>query len=123
MQAISDAAQLRLIAVAQTPALAEALHIALTPGAKLTPTQEMQIRFFLRAAYRGLENLYVQYRRGLIGQEEWQGYEWILKAPRIAGQFQREWWLRERQFFIPEFARHVDSIGQPVDQPGSESGN
>lgn len=113
LQGISDAAQLRLVAVAQSPDLAEALHIALTPDAKLSPAQELQIRFFLRAAYRGFENLYVQYRHGLISKEEWQGYEWTLKAPRIAGQLQRQWWLQERQSFSPEFARHVDGIGQP----------
>jgi len=78
-QAISDAAQGRLVAVAQSPDLAEAFAKAVFSRDELSKRERVQVEFFTRATFRGLENAHVQYRQGLISQESWRAQEELLR--------------------------------------------
>ena len=119
---ISEATQLRLLGVATTPTLAEALRKA-RAGEELSPNEGTQLAFFNRATLRGIENSLVQSRRGVLSDEIFQGYQALLRGQVRFPAF-AEWWQVECSTFDPEFRRHVDRIleGSPVNaesRPGA----
>ncbi len=110
-QAVSDAAQARLLAAAQSPELADAVSKALDGDTNLSDTQRTQVRFFTRASLRGIQNSFFQHRKGMISDEAWKGYESLLRVQLGVGLV-REWWLLERDTFDHTFRDHVERIAE-----------
>lgn len=114
-QAVADSTQHRLLAPAQNPELAAAFSKSYT-GENLSPTENVQLAFFSRATFRGIQNAYFQHRKGLISDEVWRDYEQVLtnqsRLPHI-----KDWWLSERNTFDREFADVYETLisAMPVD--------
>ena len=108
-QAVSDSTQLRLLAPAQNPALAVALAKARSDYEALSPAEHVQLVFFSRATFRGIQNAFFQHRQGLLPEIAWRDYEAIirmnLKRPDVP-----QWWPTERASFDEEFAEYVDQL-------------
>lgn len=108
-QAISDSAQNRLLALAQSPDLGEAWAKAVFSRDALSSRERVQVEFFARATFRGIENAYVQHRQGLISKESWRGQEQLLRnflrVPHL-----RRWWPGDRSQYEHTFAEYVDGI-------------
>lgn len=108
-QAVSDSTQLRLLAPAQSSDLAAALANAHGDYEGLTPTEWIQLTFFSRATFRGVQNAFFQHRQGLLSESAWRDYEAIvrqnLKRPDIP-----EWWQTERGGYDQQFAEFVDQL-------------
>jgi hypothetical protein len=103
---ISQATQQRLLVPAQSPELAGALQRAFNREA-LSDVELEQVRFFTRASLRGIENSFMQYKRGIISREAFSGYEALLETNIRLGVVS-DWWSRERQTFEPDFRKLVD---------------
>jgi len=88
--AVSEATQHRLLVLAQTPDLAEAMR-KMESGDELSATERIQLGFFTRATLRGIENTFVQHGRGMIADEVWQGYESLLRNA-VRSLVVQEWW-------------------------------
>ncbi len=73
-RALTDATQMRLLAAAQNRTLAEGFNKA-QRGDDLSEAEESQLGFLTRATIRGIQNTFVQYRRGMISADMWRGYE------------------------------------------------
>jgi hypothetical protein len=108
-QAVSDSTQQRLLAPAQSPDLAAAIANAQGDYDGLTPAPRIQLAFFSRATFRGIQNAFFQHRQGLLSEIAWRDYEAIirlnLKRPDIP-----EWWPTERDTYDQEFAEYVDRL-------------
>ncbi len=106
-QAIANAAQERLVAVAQSPDLAEAFAKAVFSREALSKRERVQFEFFVRATFRGLENAYVQRREGLISEESWRAQEGLLRnflrVPHVV-----RWWPTDRIQYERAFVEYVD---------------
>jgi hypothetical protein len=68
-----------LIAPAENPALAAALAKARDDYGGLTPAEKVQLAFFSRATFRGIQNAFFQHRQGLLSESAWRDYEWIVR--------------------------------------------
>ena len=108
-QAVSDSTQLRLLVPAQNPALAAALAKARGDYDALSPAEHVQLAFFSRATFRGIQNAFFQHRQGLLPEIAWRDYEAItrmnLKRPDVP-----RWWPTERESYDEEFAEYVDQL-------------
>lgn len=103
---ISEATQQRLLVPAQSPELAGAIVRAFNGGV-LSDAEQEQVRFFTRASLRGIENSFIQFKRGMISSEVFAGYQALLETNVRLGVVS-DWWSRERQTFEPEFQKLVD---------------
>ena len=105
---VSQNAQLRLLVPAQTPELAAALGKSMS-GEELSATEFAQLSFFNRASVRGIENTFIQHRRGNLAAEVWRGHESLLRH-NIQGAVFDEWWNREQESYDPEFRALVNRL-------------
>ena len=113
-QAVADAAQARVLAVAQSSSLANALAKVLDSSTALTSAETIQVEFFRNASFKGFENVFFQYRKGLLPAATWNGYEFILRR-NLHIPDTREWWNRSRDGFDPEFRDRVEELlGEPA---------
>lgn len=108
-QAVSDSTQQRLLAPAQSPALAAALANSRSDFDALTPAELVQLAFFSRATFRGIQNAFFQRRQGLLSEASWKDYEAILRN-NLGTPYVPDWWPTARHTFDEEFAEYVDLL-------------
>ena len=108
-QAIADATQQRLLVPAQSPELAAAFAKAQSDTSSLSPGERIQLDFFARATFRGIQNAFFQHRRGFISDEVWRDYEVVLLNNARRSHVQ-EWWSAERHTFDEAFVRHFEHL-------------
>ena len=108
-QAVSDSTQQRLLAPAQNPSLAAALANSRSNFDELTPTENVQVTFFDRATFRGIQNVFFQHRQGLLSEDAWRDYEGIIRN-NLSRPDVPVWWRTERDTFDEEFAAYVDRL-------------
>jgi hypothetical protein len=113
-RALTDATQMRLLAAAQNPTLAGAFAKA-SRGDELSEAEQNQFGFLTRATMRGIENTFVQYRRGMISADMWRGYEILLRRQIRIGVV-RDWWPEEGESFESDFRELVERL-LDQDQP------
>ena len=71
--------------------------------------ETLQANYFRNAAFKGFENLFFQYRQGLITADSWASYEFIIRA-NVGPLNISEWWIRSRPGFDTDFQARVDGI-------------
>jgi hypothetical protein len=109
--AVADSAQARLLTLASSPSLAEGLaKIRRGDASTLTPAEALQTACFRHAIFRGFENIFFQYRAGLLSKQAWPGYMGVVR-----GQFEREpdlgvWWSGNNQYYDSEFQVFVEGL-------------
>jgi hypothetical protein len=107
-QSVLVAAQTELLKVVDHPEMIAAIS---KPG-PLTAEENIQIDALFTASMRAREFAWLQFRSGLIDEEQWQTelavIRSILSSPRI-----RLWWSRVgRTYFSAKFARFVDDLSE-----------
>ena len=108
-QAVSDSTQQRLLVPAQNPELATALAKVREDMNELSPAERVQLAFFTRATFRGVQNAFFQHRQGLMPESAWRDYEAIIRM-NLTRPDVREWWLSERNSYGDEFVSYVDRL-------------
>lgn len=108
-QAVSDSTQQRLLVPAQNPELARALAKVREDMNELSPAERVQLAFFTRATFRGVQNAFFQHRQGLMSEIGWRDYEAIVRM-NLTRPDVPEWWLRERNSYDDEFVSYVDRL-------------
>ncbi len=98
----------RPAAAAQNRTLAEGFNKA-NRGDDLSEAEESQLGFLTRATIRGIQNTFVQYRRGMISADMWRGYESLLRRQLRLGVV-RDWWADEGDSFETEFREIVERL-------------
>ena len=90
-----------LMALAESPELADALGLWLTPDSELTPTQGSAARYAVRALLRNVENVFFQVQGGIVPEEALTSYgiqSGVFRGPRF-----HDLWISERDGYDPEF--------------------
>jgi hypothetical protein len=109
-QAISNATQQRLLAPVQNSEFAAAWAKAETSTHDLSPGERVQLVFFSRATFGGVENAFFQHRKGLIADDAWRGYEVVLRNLTRRAHV-RDRWPTERDKFDEAFIELVEGFG------------
>lgn len=105
-QSVLTSAQTEILAVLDHPEMA----LAITRPGPMTPEENVKLDAFLGASLRAREFSWLQFRSGLIDNEQWQTERTvlgvILSAPRT-----RLWWTKVgRGQFSAAFAGFVDDL-------------
>jgi hypothetical protein len=108
-QAISDATQQRLLAPVQNSEFAETFAKAETDTHGLSPGERVQLDFFSRATFRGIQNAYFQHRKGIISDDAWKDYEVVVQNLRRRAHV-RDWWSTERDTYDEAFVEHIEGL-------------
>jgi hypothetical protein len=117
-RAISEATQERLLAPAQTVELAEAIRKGFS-GEVLSDTERVQLMYFTRATFRGIESMVIQHSRGLVSDDLLSGFRTVLESNLHLSVVQ-QWWSGERSTFDPAFRTLVDELLEA--SPAGEGG-
>ena len=80
-----------------------------TRPAQLSPEQAFQATYFRNAVFKGFENLFFQYRQGLITEGGWKSYEFIIRANARVPDFDA-WWSTSREGFDGQFQACVEDL-------------
>ena len=59
--------------------------------------------------FKGFENLFFQYRQGLITEGGWKSYEFIIRANARVPDFDA-WWSTSREGFDGQFQACVEDL-------------
>ena len=101
-QQLTDASAEMLLAFATTD-LGD-LWVGYSDGEKLTESEINKVRPALVAAVRNLENVYLQYREGVIDESALSSYGWKGSVMYSSSSF-AEWWITNRDRFHPDFVQ------------------
>ena len=101
-QQLTDASSEFLIALATT-GLGD-LWGRFIEGETMTDHERHRVGPALVAAVRGLENVYLQYREGVIDESALSSYGWKGSLMYESDAF-AEWWLTNRDRFNPDFVQ------------------
>ena len=71
--------------------------------------QQSQLAFLTRATIRGIQNTFVQRRRGMVSADMWRGYEILLRRQIRLGVV-RDWWPDEGETFESDFRELVEQL-------------
>jgi hypothetical protein len=98
-----------LLGVLQTPGSADILARGRQGLASLTEAERIAFARMYFSVFRSSENLFYQYKQGLLDTEMWDGYEYVLqRSLQHAGV--REWWGDWEDGFSASFKDHVRKI-------------
>jgi hypothetical protein len=105
-QSVLTSAQTQLLLIANQPNIVTSIS---KPGA-LTADENAALDAWLTASMRGREYAWLQYRNGLIDEDQWKTEKAVtgivVSAPRT-----RLWWTKlGRTYVSDEFARFVDDL-------------
>ncbi len=99
----------RMMAIAQDDVLAEKLLKADQSYDDLTIVEKTQIESFVRAVFRGFENMFLQHQRGFFDAENIAGMDEAIRRNVRPAYFER-WWMRNRALFHADFQRKVEDL-------------
>ncbi len=99
---------MRLLAAAQNPTLAVA-YVKEKRGEELSEAEQSQLAFLTRATIRGIQNTFVQRRRGMVSADMWRGYENLLRQ-QLRLSVVRDWWAEEGETFESDFRELVERL-------------
>ena len=68
---------------------------------------------------RHYENIFYQYRAGLLEDDEWLGFRNNLKAV-LGWKSMQEYWANESHYYSADFRNEVERIKQEIDDSGGE---
>jgi len=107
--ALSEAASL----IATSPQLSRIYRIALTKPTELSEDEFFQFALIGISQFRRYENLYFQYRAGLVDDDFWSGQRenifWFFHCPGM-----QAWWKDKRLAFSKSFREFLES-SRPTD--------
>jgi hypothetical protein len=112
-RALTDATQMRLLAAAQNSTLAVAF-VKEKRGEELSEAEQSQLAFLTRATIRGIQNTFVQRRRGMVSADMWRGYENLLRQ-QLRLSVVRDWWADEGETFESDFRELVERLLDQVE--------
>ena len=99
----------RMMVFAQDSDLAERLIRADESWDQLTKVEKAQVASFMRAVFKGFENIYLQYLRGYYAEEDIVGTKEAIRLNVRPTYFARLW-VREKVTFRASFQDFVDKI-------------
>ncbi len=108
-QTISDASVGRLMTLARDDVLAERFVEGMIDPSRLEGSVRFQFDAWMRSNFKGYENYYYQYCKGMLDEESFKAQREAIRLsvtpPGVA-----VWWGMNRRWFREDFASLVDSL-------------
>lgn len=92
------------------PGTVAAYSAGLSGSKEISPTQYTQFFLLCRALFAAFENQHYQYRRGILDDKTYKGYERAISEQFLAFPGFRIWWEQSRNVFSPAFVEHIDVL-------------
>ena len=102
----------------ESPALGEALAAAAHHWGSASREQRILAHFFLFSFFKLSESAWYQRRNGVLDEQQWIGWETMLRAWYHGEGVQNGWWPQRRNAYSPEFQAHLAQTGKPVHEIG-----
>ena len=81
-----------------------------------TELERARAASFMLGYFKLFENAWFQMRKGMLEQDQWEGYDAFLRTvwtqPAV-----KTWWSMRRTFFAPGFRNYVESVEQASGAP------
>lgn len=103
IQGLADSSQEQLLLLASDPELLEIQLKAVTDPDQLSETEARQFYVLERARWLRSYVAFQQFRRGTLGEEDWQPYE------RLICRRERSSWQQHKDVFSNQFVEFVES--------------
>lgn len=103
-QSMIDLSHDRLIAVAQSRDLAE---LSQSNWDDLDSVDQVRLIFWMRDWWRTNENAFIQYSRGVVGENEWIGYRSLMCGGDLDSS-----WESHRNQLSPDFVVFIEGCNQ-----------
>jgi hypothetical protein len=95
--------------IEENPDMARIMRVGTQDFAQLSPDERLRFNTNLGSRFRHHENLYYQYRSGMLDEQQFSGlrrrFAWHLRFPGTLG-----YWRNARGFHSDEFAAYVDCL-------------
>ena len=106
-QAVADSSARWSLAVVDSADISRIIVKSREDMATLTPEERIQLLAYARTNLRMIENVFFQYRKGLIEEPEWRAYRGILAG--VTNQSD-EIWEQMRSAFPRDFVDEVERV-------------
>jgi hypothetical protein len=103
IQGLADSSQEHLLLLASDPELLEIQQKAVTDPDQLSETEARQYFLIERARWLRSHVAFQQFRRGTLGDEDWQPYERLLCRRKLSS------WQEHKSLFSNRFVEFVES--------------
>ena len=103
IQGLADSSQEHLLLLASDPELLEIQQKAVTDPDQLSETEARQYFLIERARWLRSHVAFQQFRRGTLGDEDWQPYERLLCRRQLSS------WQEHKSIFSNRFVEFVES--------------
>ena len=103
IQGLADSSQEHLLLLASDPELLEIQQKAVTDPDQLSETEARQYFLIERARWLRSHVAFQQFRRGTLGDEDWQPYERLLCRRKLSS------WQEHKSVFSNRFVEFVES--------------
>lgn len=95
--------------------VAEILERGLEDPTVLTPAEARQFNAYNSARFRHYDNLYYQFRVGVLEPSQWAGFSAMLRFHFMQAGLRR-WWNDSTAFYSPEFVAYCEKLQSQGDQ-------
>lgn len=105
----------------ESTALGEALDSVFRDWNSATREQRIVAHFFLFSFFKLSESAWYQRRSDVLDEEQWVGWETLLRAMYHTEGVKNGWWRFRRNAYSPEFQAHLARSEKPTGEIGSYS--
>ena len=103
----------------ESPALGEALSSVFQNWDSATREQRIVAHFFLFSFFKLSESAWYQRKNEVLDEEQWIGWETLLRAMYHTEGVKNGWWQHRRNAYSPEFQAHLAHSEKPAAEIGS----
>jgi hypothetical protein len=103
------------VASMQSPALGDALAIAVKDWSAATREQRIVAHYFLFTFFKLHENAWYQERAGMLERDQWQAWERSIRLYYHSPGVQKGWWPRRHDAFSAAFQDWLAGTTPPED--------
>lgn len=105
----------------ESPELGEALSNVFQNWESATREQRIVAHFFLFSFFKLSESAWYQRKNDILDEEQWIGWETLLRAMYHTEGVKNGWWKYRRNAYSPEFQAHLAQSEKPATEIGSYS--
>lgn len=102
----------------ESPALGEALSIATHDWHSASREQRIVAHFFLFSFFKVSESVWYQHKVGVFDDEQWIGWETLLRVYYHSEGVRNGWWPHRRNAYSPEFQAYLARTDKPANIGG-----
>ena len=101
--------------IVEQPEVASILERGFADGNSLTTEESRRFNAYNSARFRHYDNIYYQYRAGMLEESQWQGLSNLLCVHLTQQPGLRQWWEGVTDFYSTEFVAYCRNMLDQID--------